>query len=188
MLESKRIGRLSGTGRRGGLHHRRKDLLLFLASKDERYLNPTAATASFQGAACLPRPRTVPSTSWTARRWAAFTPFTLTETPARACRCTATWPRTKEAGLWVSPVSLETQALVFRSVTRSLLNAQVFQRRQNGLTDFSRKWSDYRVGFGNLEDEFWLGKFSNLFKMWQKLQGDRSKNWTWCSRWGQSRF
>ncbi|XP_028986642.1 tenascin-R isoform X3 [Betta splendens] len=33
----------------------------------------------------------------------------------------------------------------------------VFQRRQNGLTDFSKKWSDYRVGFGNLEDEFWLG-------------------------------
>ncbi|XP_068613864.1 tenascin-R-like [Brachionichthys hirsutus] len=33
----------------------------------------------------------------------------------------------------------------------------VFQRRQNGLTDFSRKWSDYRVGFGNLEEEFWLG-------------------------------
>ncbi|KAG5285547.1 hypothetical protein AALO_G00004640 [Alosa alosa] len=33
----------------------------------------------------------------------------------------------------------------------------VFQRRQNGLTDFSRKWSDYRSGFGNLEDEFWLG-------------------------------
>uniref|UniRef100_A0AAV2JVV9 Tenascin n=1 Tax=Knipowitschia caucasica TaxID=637954 RepID=A0AAV2JVV9_KNICA len=33
----------------------------------------------------------------------------------------------------------------------------VFQRRQNGLTDFSRKWNDYRAGFGNLEDEFWLG-------------------------------
>ncbi|NXG30636.1 TENR protein, partial [Dromaius novaehollandiae] len=33
----------------------------------------------------------------------------------------------------------------------------VFQRRQNGLTDFFRKWADYRVGFGNLEDEFWLG-------------------------------
>ncbi|XP_031419175.1 tenascin-R isoform X3 [Clupea harengus] len=33
----------------------------------------------------------------------------------------------------------------------------VFQRRQNGLTDFSRKWSDYRSGFGNQEDEFWLG-------------------------------
>ncbi|XP_033960706.1 tenascin-R isoform X3 [Pseudochaenichthys georgianus] len=42
----------------------------------------------------------------------------------------------------------------------------VFQRRQNGLTDFSRKWNDYRVGFGNLEDEFWLG-LDNI----QKLAG-----------------
>lgn len=33
----------------------------------------------------------------------------------------------------------------------------VFQRRQNGQTDFFRKWTEYRVGFGNLEDEFWLG-------------------------------
>ncbi|XP_069890517.1 tenascin-R isoform X3 [Dipodomys merriami] len=33
----------------------------------------------------------------------------------------------------------------------------VFQRRQNGQTDFFRKWADYRAGFGNLEDEFWLG-------------------------------
>ncbi|XP_027790757.1 tenascin-R isoform X2 [Marmota flaviventris] len=33
----------------------------------------------------------------------------------------------------------------------------VFQRRQNGQTDFFRKWADYRVGFGSLEDEFWLG-------------------------------
>jgi len=39
-----------------------------------------------------------------------------------------------------------------------LIVFQVFQRRQNGLTDFSRKWSDYKTGFGNLEDEFWLGE------------------------------
>ncbi|XP_072854317.2 tenascin-R isoform X3 [Pogona vitticeps] len=40
----------------------------------------------------------------------------------------------------------------------------VFQRRQNGLTDFFRKWSEYRAGFGNLEDEFWLG-LDNLHKI-----------------------
>ncbi|KAL8178068.1 UNVERIFIED_CONTAM: hypothetical protein K2H54_028500, partial [Gekko kuhli] len=40
----------------------------------------------------------------------------------------------------------------------------VFQRRQNGLTDFFRKWADYRIGFGNLEDEFWLG-LDNLHKI-----------------------
>ncbi|KAM9501333.1 tenascin-R [Clarias gariepinus] len=40
----------------------------------------------------------------------------------------------------------------------------VFQRRQNGLTDFFRKWSEYRTGFGNLEDEFWLG-LDNLHKI-----------------------
>ncbi|KAM9326272.1 tenascin-R [Gastrophryne carolinensis] len=40
----------------------------------------------------------------------------------------------------------------------------VFQRRQNGLTDFFRKWSDYRIGFGNLEDEFWLG-LDSLYKL-----------------------
>lgn len=47
---------------------------------------------------------------------------------------------------------------VVQTVSINLIVLQVFQRRQNGLTDFSRKWSDYRVGFGNLEDEFWLGK------------------------------
>ncbi|XP_078498130.1 tenascin-R [Lissotriton helveticus] len=40
----------------------------------------------------------------------------------------------------------------------------VFQRRQNGLTDFFRKWADYNIGFGNLEDEFWLG-LENLHKI-----------------------
>ncbi|XP_056448291.1 tenascin [Gadus chalcogrammus] len=33
----------------------------------------------------------------------------------------------------------------------------VFQRRMNGNTDFYRSWSEYRVGFGNVSQEFWLG-------------------------------
>ncbi|XP_029474698.1 tenascin-R [Rhinatrema bivittatum] len=40
----------------------------------------------------------------------------------------------------------------------------VFQRRQNGLTDFFQKWEVYSIGFGSLEDEFWLG-LENIHKI-----------------------
>ncbi|XP_045184613.2 fibroleukin-like [Mercenaria mercenaria] len=33
----------------------------------------------------------------------------------------------------------------------------VFQRRQNGETDFYRNWTEYKNGFGDLTGEFWLG-------------------------------
>ena len=33
----------------------------------------------------------------------------------------------------------------------------VFQRRQNGTQDFGQDWSAYKVGFGELNAEFWLG-------------------------------
>ena len=33
----------------------------------------------------------------------------------------------------------------------------VFQKRQNGAVDFFRTWDYYKRGFGNLNDEFWLG-------------------------------
>ncbi|CAN0250052.1 unnamed protein product [Lampetra planeri] len=40
----------------------------------------------------------------------------------------------------------------------------VVQRRQNGLTDFFRNWKAYEKGFGDINDEFWLG-LQNIFAL-----------------------
>ena len=33
----------------------------------------------------------------------------------------------------------------------------LFQRRRDGAFDFNRNWDEYRSGFGNLKNNFWLG-------------------------------
>eukprot|EP00731_Ephydatia_muelleri_P026656 Em0018g756a len=33
----------------------------------------------------------------------------------------------------------------------------VIQRRVDGTVNFNRDWVDYKIGFGNLEGNFWLG-------------------------------
>uniref|UniRef100_A0A3Q2XT80 Tenascin C n=1 Tax=Hippocampus comes TaxID=109280 RepID=A0A3Q2XT80_HIPCM len=40
----------------------------------------------------------------------------------------------------------------------------VFLRRQNGRLEFFRNWKNYTAGFGNINDEFWLG-LGNLHKI-----------------------
>ncbi|XP_033646208.1 ryncolin-1-like [Asterias rubens] len=61
----------------------------------------------------------------------------------------------------------------------------VFQRRQDGTVDFYRTWADYQSGFGDLQNEFWLGNdiLRNLTESGQwELRVDMEE-WELITKW-----
>ncbi|TKS84912.1 Tenascin [Collichthys lucidus] len=70
---------------------------------------------------------------------------------------------TTDGGGWMLPCACyDYREAVVTLMTVSPL--QVFLRRQNGKLEFYRNWKNYTAGFGNMNDEFWLG-LSNLHKI-----------------------
>ncbi|XP_052698974.1 ryncolin-1-like [Crassostrea angulata] len=60
-------------------------------------------------------------------------------------------------GVYTIYPSPGTNKTVFCDMTTDGGGWTVLQRRQDGNTDFLRKWKDYKKGFGHAEDEYWLG-------------------------------
>lgn len=59
------------------------------------------------------------------------------------------------------PLSSSNYLLVSALVLESMFfsHLQVFLRRQSGKLEFFRNWKNYTAGFGDMNDEFWLGRF-----------------------------
>ncbi|XP_053544932.1 fibroleukin-like [Bombina bombina] len=55
----------------------------------------------------------------------------------------------------------------------------VFQRRQDGTVDFNRTWQDYKLGFGSLQGEHWLGNenLHSLTRLGQHILRIELEDW-----------
>ncbi|XP_053685787.1 ficolin-3-like [Sabethes cyaneus] len=58
---------------------------------------------------------------------------------------------------WISPTSGGAPFQVFCEQEKYAGGWLVFQNRNDGFTGFNRSWNDYKYGFGDLRQNFWLG-------------------------------
>lgn len=73
---------------------------------------------------------------------------------------------TTDGGGWMVSESSRLRSISYKKKATAIVTLgalQVFLRRQNGKLDFFRNWKNYTVGFGNMNDEFWLGESAAAF-------------------------
>ena len=80
--------------------------------------------------------------------------FYLKVIEARDC---SGYKHNKKSGIYVINPDGKKPFRVYCDMTTGKGGWTVIQRRADGSVDFYRKWNDYKLGFGNLKNEFWLG-------------------------------
>jgi ficolin len=121
-------------------------------------------------------------------------PFTLPVTPTpiqprySSCKKLLEAGHTKNGLFKIFPAGFSDGLRVYCDMETDGGGWIVIQRRQDGSVDFYRNWVDYRVGFGDLDGEFWLGndnlrKLTETEGMWQ-LRFDL-ENWFGEKAWSE---
>lgn len=77
--------------------------------------------------------------------------------------------RTKSGVYYIMPMYSSCPIPVYCDMDTPPGGWLVIQRRQDGSVDFNRNWTDYRMGFGSVGQEHWLG-LDNIFLLTNQKQ------------------
>ena len=78
--------------------------------------------------------------------------------PKKSCKEIYDDDNTTVSGLYtITPTDGKGELTVYCDMTNNGGGWTVIQRREDNTTDFFRQWQKYKLGFGRLEGNFWLG-------------------------------